>query len=65
MTRTEVKPAISAVKELMAQEPDALQEIVRGVMQTTLEAEMDKALGAGKSERNDTRLGYRSGYYKP
>jgi putative transposase len=63
MTRTEVKPAISAVKELMAHEPDALREIVRSVMQTMLEAEMDEALGAGKSERNDTRLGYRSGYY--
>ncbi len=63
MTRTEVKPAISAVKDLMAQEPDALREIVRSVMQTMLEAEMDAALGAGKSERNDGRLGYRSGYY--
>jgi transposase-like protein len=63
MTRTEVKPTISAVKDLMAQEPDALREIVRSVMQTMLEAEMDEALGAGKSERNDTRLGYRSGYY--
>lgn len=63
MTRTEVKPAISAVKELMAQEPDALREIVRSVMQTMLEAEMDEALCAGKSERSDGRLGYRSGYY--
>ena len=63
MTRTEVKPAISAVKELMAHEPDALREIVRSVMQTMLEAEMDEALGASKSERSDGRLGYRSGYY--
>jgi putative transposase len=63
MTRTEVKPAISAVKDLMAQDPDALREIVRSVMQTMLEAEMDEALGAGKSERSDARLGYRSGYY--
>ena len=63
MTRSEVKPAITAVKELMTQEPDALREIVRSVMQAMLEAEMDEALGAGKSERNDTRLGYRSGYY--
>lgn len=42
MTRTEVKPAISAVKDLMALEPDALREIVRSVMQTMLEAEMDE-----------------------
>src|SRR3546814_10060787 len=63
MTRTEIKPAVSAVKELLAQEPDALREIVRSVMQAMLEAEMDEALGAGKSERSDARLGYRSGHY--
>src|SRR3546814_10169355 len=55
--------AVSAVKELLAQEPDALREIVRSVMQAMLEAEMDEALGAGKSERSDARLGYRSGHY--
>src|SRR3546814_14363261 len=32
-------------------------------MQAMLEAEMDEALGAGKSERSDARLGYRSGHY--
>src|SRR3546814_6396120 len=63
MTRTEIKPAVSAVKELLAQEPDALREIVRSVMQAMLEAEMDEALGAGKSERSDAWLGYRSGHY--
>src|SRR3546814_15290493 len=63
MTRTEIKPAVSAVKELLAQEPDALRELVRSVMQAMLEAEMDEALGAGKSERSDARLGYRSGHY--
>src|SRR3546814_14119615 len=65
MTRTEIKPAVSAVKELLAQEPDALREIVRRVMQAMLEAEMDEALGAGKSERRDARLGYRPGHYPP
>jgi transposase-like protein len=63
MTTKEVNPSIVAVKELMTQEPDALREIVRSVMQAMLEAEMDEALGAGKSERSDTRLGYRSGHY--
>jgi transposase-like protein len=63
MTTKEVNPSIAAVKELMTQEPDALREIVRSVMQAMLEAEMDEALGAGKSERSDTRLGYRSGHY--
>lgn len=32
-------------------------------MQEVLEAEMDEALGASKSERTPERLGYRSGYY--
>lgn len=63
MTTKEVNPSIVAVKALMTQEPDALREIVRSVMQAMLEAEMDEALGAGKSERSDTRLGYRSGHY--
>jgi putative transposase len=63
MTKSEIKPAIAAVKELMSQEPDALREIVRSVMQAMLEAEMDETVGAGKSERSEARLGYRSGYY--
>ena len=32
-------------------------------VQRVLEAEMDEALQAGKSERDENRLGYRSGYY--
>src|SRR3546814_19598047 len=63
MTRTAIKPAVSAVKELLAQEPDALRAIVRSVMQAMLDAELDEALGPGKSERRDARLGYRSGHY--
>src|SRR3546814_1781034 len=58
-----MKPVVSAVKELLATETDALRAIVRSVMQAMLEAEMDEALGAGKSERSDARLGYRSGHY--
>jgi transposase-like protein len=53
MTKTEVKPAIAAVKELFAQNPDGLRELVRAVMQEMLEAEMTEALGAGKGERSD------------
>jgi putative transposase len=36
---------------------------IREVVQQVLEAEMEEALAAGKSERTETRLGYRSGYY--
>ena len=63
MTRSEGKPSIAAVKELMTDDPGWMRDIVRETMQALLEAEMDEALGAAKSERSDARLGYRSGYY--
>jgi putative transposase len=63
MTRSEGKPSIAAIQELVAQDADLLREIVRETMQAMLEAEMDEALGAGKGERTEGRLGYRSGYY--
>ena len=37
--------------------------MVRAVVAATLEAEMAAAVGAEKGERNEGRLGYRSGYY--
>ena len=63
MTRIEAKPAIASVNELFSQSPDGLREIVRTVMQETLEAEMTDSLGAEKGERTAVRLGYRSSYY--
>jgi len=36
---------------------------VAEALQRTLEAEMDEALAAEKSERTPNRVGYRSGYY--
>lgn len=63
MTRTNPKPAIGTVKELLLADPDSLREVVRAVMQEMLEAEMNEVLGAQKGERTPERLGYRSGYY--
>ncbi|WP_245271911.1 IS256 family transposase [Mesorhizobium sp. LNJC391B00] len=63
MTKTEVKTASAAVKDILLSNPDGLHEVLRAVMQEVLEAEMDEALGASKSERTPERLGYRSGYY--
>lgn len=63
MTRTNPKPAIASVKDLLLADPDSLREVVRAVMQEMLEAEMNEALGAQKGERTPERLGYRSGYY--
>jgi len=63
MTRSENKPLIAAVKELMGANHDALREIVQDLLQEMLEGEMTEALGAGRSERSDARVGYRSGHY--
>jgi putative transposase len=63
MTRSEVKTASVAVKDILLSSPDGLREVIRAVMQEVLEAEMDEALGASKGERTPERLGYRSGHY--
>ena len=63
MTKSEGKPTIGSIQELVAQDSDMLREIVRETMQAILEAEMDEAIGATKGERTDGRLGCRSGYY--
>jgi putative transposase len=44
-------------------EDDAIRALLETTVQQVLEAEMDEALGASKSERTSTRRGYRSGYY--
>jgi putative transposase len=63
MTTKEIKLSVATAKELMAQDPDWMRELVRGLLQEMLEAEMTEALGASKSERIAGRMGYRSGYY--
>lgn len=50
-------------KAMMAGQEDFLRPLIQAVVQQVLEAEMDETLGAGKSERTEGRLGYRSGYY--
>lgn len=51
------------VKQILAEDQDLLKTLVTETLQQTLEAEMDEALAAEKSERTPNRLGYRSGYY--
>src|SRR4051812_47597090 len=51
------------VKQILAEDQDLLKAVVAATLQQTLEAEMDEALGAEKSERTPGRLGYRAGYY--
>jgi putative transposase len=50
-------------KVLLAEQQDFLRPLVQEIMQQVMEAEMNEALGAGKSERTPNRVGYRSGYY--
>lgn len=58
------KDALKAeMARILAEDRDVLKSIVSEALQQTLEAEMDEALGAEKSERTPNRVGYRSGYY--
>src|SRR4051812_12445571 len=48
---------------MMAEDGDPLKTVIEQTVQRVLEAEMDEALQAGKGERSEHRVGYRSGYY--
>jgi putative transposase len=50
-------------KEVMREGEDFLRPLIREVIQQVLEAEMEEAVGAEKSERSPNREGYRAGYY--
>jgi len=63
MVRKNSIVSASELKGLLEGDQDVLKELVRAVVQQTLEAEMDAALGTAKGERTEGRLGYRSGYY--
>lgn len=63
MTRKKNSAKKKSWKELMSEDADFLKPLMREVVQQVLEAEMDEALGAQKSERTGERVGYRSGYY--
>lgn len=65
MTTSNKNKAISLeVKEILTKDGDLLRNIIQEILQELLEAEMDETLAASKSERSETRLGYRSGYYQ-
>src|SRR5437868_15162888 len=50
-------------KGLLAEDRDFLKGIVQSAVQEVLEAEMTEAVQAGKHERTEQRLAYRSGHY--
>src|ERR1044071_1220031 len=50
-------------KEIFRSDWDGMRALIQQVVQDVLEAEMDEAVGAQKSERSEARVGYRAGYY--
>ena len=63
MTRKKNTAKQLNLKEIFVEQEDYLRGLIQQVVQQVLEAEMDEAVGAQKSERTPDRLGYRSGYY--
>ena len=61
---TKVSLDVAQVKSVLMEQPDFLQPVVQGAVQAILEVEMEECLQAGKHERSEQRLGYRSGYYR-
>lgn len=63
MTRKSPTRTVSELKTLLSGDDELLRPLVQLAVQEFLEAEMNEALGAAKSERTGGRLGYRSGHY--
>jgi transposase-like protein len=61
---TKITLNAAQVKTVLMEQPDFLQPVVQAAVQSILEVEMEECLQAGKHERSDQRLGYRSGYYR-
>jgi putative transposase len=52
------------LKSVLVEQKEFLQPVVQEAVQAILELEMEECLQAGKHERTEERLGYRSGYYR-
>jgi len=61
---TKITLNAAQVKTVLMEQPDFLQPVVQAAVQSILEVEMEECLQAGKHERSEGRLGYRSGYYR-
>ncbi len=64
MTKVQGKCEVVDIKAVLAENADFLRTAVKAVRAAALEAEMTEAVGAAKSERTESRLGYRAGYYQ-
>jgi transposase-like protein len=56
--------SVAEVKDLLSESSDFLKPIVSEAVQQLIELEMTEQIGAGKYERSEDRVGYRSGYYR-
>lgn len=66
MTQKKDKAASSNLEDLVPvvrEDLDLLKKLTLEAVQQCLEAEMEEAIGAGKGERTESRVSYRSGYY--
>jgi len=63
MTRKTNSKAEPCLQAMLSENEDLLRQLMQSAVQEFLEAEMNDALGASKSERSAARLGYRSGSY--
>lgn len=63
MVKSKSIVSVAEVKALLSKDPDFLKSMIQQILQNILEVEMTETLQAAKSERNEARLGYRSGYY--
>ncbi len=61
---TKINLDVAEVKPVLMAQPDFLQPVVQEAVQAILEVEMEECLQAGKHERSEQRLGYRSGDYR-
>ena len=55
---------VAQMKSLLMEQKEFLAPVVQEAVQAILELEMEECLQAGKYERTDQRVGYRSGYYR-
>ena len=63
MTRKTDNKTATCIQAMLSENEDLLRKLMQSAVQEFLEAEMNEALGATKSERSAGRLGYRSGSY--
>jgi putative transposase len=55
---------VAQMKSVLMEQKEFLAPVVQEAVQAILELEMEECLQAGKYERTDQRVGYRSGYYR-